>query len=111
MLFFLADFQVNEKWQLITSEELLKQEKLLKANSVNAANVSNRERDKLRVQLTPAQIYKVIVSPSVVDFGDVSVRSLSFKNLEFLNTLDRPILVEIEVSKALFGFLILCIIY
>lgn len=35
--------------------------------------------------------------PNVIDFGEVCVRSVSIKNLEFLNTLDQPIHVEIEV--------------
>jgi hypothetical protein len=58
---------MNEKWQLISAEELQNQEKSLKSSSSNInnttlASISKREREKLKVQLTPAQIYKIIVS-------------------------------------------------
>ena len=64
-MFFKANFQVNEKWQLISSEELKNQEKLLK-NKENVISNTNsmtlRDRDRIKTQLTPAQIYKIIVS-------------------------------------------------
>ena len=59
-------------------------------------SILNRDKDKVNMQLTPAQIYKIIVSPSVLDFGDVCVKTQCIKNLDFLNTLDQPIHVELE---------------
>ena len=102
-----SKFQVNPEWQLITSEELTQQEqKLLQKStstkkalhaSSNALNV--RDKDKVNLQLTPAQIYKIIVSPSVLDFGDVCVKSQCIKQLDFFNTLDQPIHVELETNE------------
>jgi hypothetical protein len=40
-----------------------------------------------------------IKGPSALDFGVVCVRSMSAKNLDFLNTLDQPIHVELEVIQ------------
>ena len=61
--FFLEDFKVNSDWELVGSEELSKKEKLLK-NSVSNTTVSlsNKDKEKVSVHLTPAQIYKIIVS-------------------------------------------------
>lgn len=36
--------------------------------------------------------------PSVIDFGEVAVKSVSIRNLEFLNTLEQPIHVELETD-------------
>ena len=98
---------MNPDWALITSEELSNQEKMLKNATTNnsATNAKtleqkplkhSRDKDKVNLQLTPAQIYKIIVSPSVLDFGDVCVKTTSVKSLDFLNTLDQPIHVELE---------------
>ena len=38
------------------------------------------------------------LDPPVIDFGEVSVKSVSIKNLEFLNTLDQPIHIELETD-------------
>jgi hypothetical protein len=70
-----ASFTVNESWKLITTEELKNQETLLKnaplTNSLSLNNLNNKEnfnsmtikdRDRIRTQLTPAQIFKIIVS-------------------------------------------------
>ena len=61
----LAKFQVNPDWKLITSEELTNQEKLLK-NATNSQSPNAialmRDKEKVSLQLTPAQIYKIIVS-------------------------------------------------
>lgn len=58
----------------------------------------NRDKERVSVQLTPSQIYKIIVAPSVIDFDEVCIKSVSSKNLEFFNTLDQAIYVELEVS-------------
>ncbi|CAF0834043.1 unnamed protein product [Brachionus calyciflorus] len=94
------DFKVNPDWQLVSSGELSAQEKLIKSsvNKETTQLLSKRDKDKVSVQLTPAQIYKIIVNPSVIDYGEVAVKSVSIKNLEFLNTLDQPIHVELETD-------------
>lgn len=68
-----------------------------KENATRLNSISSRDKEKLNVQLTPAQIYKIIVDPSVIDFGEVCIKSVSTKTLEILNTLDQPIHVELEV--------------
>lgn len=58
--------------------------------------ISARDKERVSVQLTPTQIYKIVVTPSVIDFGEVCIKSVSSKSLEFFNTLDQPIFVELE---------------
>lgn len=98
-----SKFQVNPEWQLIGSEELAQQEQKLIKSSTNLKKstvpVSLRDKDKVNLQLTPAQIYKIIVSPSVLDFGDVCVKSQCIKHLDFFNTLEQPIHVELETNE------------
>lgn len=96
-------FNVNADWQLLTADEIeLKENQMRKAITKdpvpNVQNVSGREKERVSVQLTPTQIYKILVSPSVIDFGEVCIKTISSKNLEFVNTLDQPIYVELEVS-------------
>ena len=63
-------FQVNPDWKLLTTEELARQEKKFKAMPTqetlavgkSKSSVGLRDRDKVSSQLTPAQIYKIIVS-------------------------------------------------
>jgi hypothetical protein len=81
---------------------LSNQEFLLKNSSnnkdiVNINSLTIKEKEQISTPLTPAQIYKIITSPSAVDFGEVCIKSVSIKNLDFLNTLDQPIHVELEV--------------
>lgn len=51
----------------------MNQEKLLKKstsnNNLTLANISHRDRDRIRTQLTPAQIYKIIVSKYSILFS------------------------------------------
>lgn len=64
------NFHVNPDWKLLTTEELAKQEKKFKAMPTqetpavgkSKSSVGLRDRDKVSSQLTPAQIYKIIVS-------------------------------------------------
>lgn len=57
-------FNVNPDWQLVSSGELANKAKQIKnaLNSENSQILNKREKDKVSVQLTPAQIYKIIVS-------------------------------------------------
>lgn len=59
-----ANFTVDPNWKLITTEEMLEQQKYLK-NAKSSPNkelsLSITEKNKLSTILTPAQIYKIIV--------------------------------------------------
>ena len=55
---------------MISSDDLTSHQKKLKSlkeNPVSVSTISNREKEKLSVQLTPAQIYKVIVSKWLIN--------------------------------------------
>lgn len=94
-----VNFQVNSNWQLLTTDEIVLKEKQMKNTTPKAPvqlSISNREKERVSVQLTPTQIYKIIVTPQIIDFGEVCVKSTCSKNLEFFNTLDQPIFVELE---------------
>ena len=89
---------------MISTKELAEKERRLKSSKeapgFDASSLSAKEKEKLSAPLSPAQIYKIGVSPGLVDFGEIAVRSTSVKNLEFTNSLDQPILIEIEVNKS-----------
>lgn len=50
------------------------------------------------IKLAPAELYKIIVTPDVIDFGEIAVRSTSIKNLDFINTLDQPIQIDLDIN-------------
>ena len=104
-------FKVNADWQLLTTDEIqLKETQMQKTIQKDPVpivqNISGREKERVSVQLTPTQIYKILVSPSVIDFGEVCIKTVSSKNLEFVNTLDQPIYVELEVHLHLNSYFI-----
>ncbi len=93
--------KVNPDWQLLTTDQIVIKEAEMRRNLAFKESLplnipNSREREKVNVQLTPSQIYKIIVTPSVIDFTDVCIKSVSSKGLEFFNSLDQPIFVEIE---------------
>lgn len=67
-----------------------------KENASRLNSLTVREKEKLNIQLTPAQIYKILINPSVIDFGEVCIKSVSSKTLEIFNSLDQPIHIELE---------------
>ena len=67
-------FAVNSNWQLLTTSEMASKEASMKSSFPKATaplTISARDKERVSVQLTPAQIYKIAVSPSVIDFGEV----------------------------------------
>ncbi len=92
---------MNPDWQLLTTDDIVFRETEMRQNLAGKepaplAITNSREKEKVSVQLTPSQIYKIIVTPSVIDFADVCIKSVSSRSLEFFNSLDQPIFVEIE---------------
>ena len=52
-------------------------------------------RNSIEIFLTA--IFFFLIGPRLIDFGEVCVKSVSMRYLEFFNTLDQPIHIEIEV--------------
>ena len=120
-------FSVNPDWRLITFGELADKAHTLKSHSQQqlhhgsgsgvsgGSHAQEQEPTQLKAMakraaaiaqehmatqpLTPAQIYKVVVEPSVIDFGEISIKTVGSRELSFFNTLDQPIHVALDVNE------------
>ncbi|UJR33894.1 hypothetical protein I4U23_021314 [Adineta vaga] len=94
----------NWKFRLPTTSELAEQEQTLLSKPVkeglNSVPTTFKEKRECAIQLSPSQLFKVVVGPAELDFGEVCVNAPVTKFLSVLNNLDQFIVVQIEVDSA-----------
>ncbi|CAF0728757.1 unnamed protein product [Adineta steineri] len=93
----------NWKFRLPTTSELAEQEQTLLhkplKEGLNSVPTTLKEKKDCAIQLTPSQLFKVVVGPAELNFGDVCVNATVTKFLSVLNNLDQFIVVQIDVES------------
>ncbi|NWJ00208.1 CFA47 protein, partial [Crypturellus undulatus] len=67
-------------------------------NGLNAVPISAQEKEDCSLTLTPKQLHQIHIGPSTINFGDVCVKSISFRRLHIINNLSVHIWVQIEIE-------------
>ncbi|XP_052240686.1 cilia- and flagella-associated protein 47-like isoform X3 [Dreissena polymorpha] len=67
-------------------------------DGLNAVPTTPQEKIDCGKFLTPQEQHQVVIGPSILDFGQVCLRSITTKNLEIVNNLDQNVLVVAEID-------------
>ncbi|CAF2209937.1 unnamed protein product [Rotaria magnacalcarata] len=94
----------NWKYRLPTTSELAEQEQALLSKPIkeglNSVPTTQKEKNDCAILLSPSQLFKIVVGPPELNFGEVCVNAPVTKFLSVLNNLDQFILVQIDVDSS-----------
>ncbi|XP_068124444.1 cilia- and flagella-associated protein 47 [Hyperolius riggenbachi] len=67
-------------------------------DGLNAMPCTATEKEDCSLVLTPQQLHHIVIGPSIIDFGEVCVRSTSVKEMNIINSLPTYIWVQVEID-------------
>ncbi|XP_071954714.1 cilia- and flagella-associated protein 47-like isoform X2 [Antedon mediterranea] len=68
------------------------------SGGLNAVPMTPQEKADCKLQLSPQQLYQVIIGPPVIDFRRVCLKSTSARSLNIVNNLDQYIHILVEID-------------
>uniref|UniRef100_A0A8C6RQF7 Cilia and flagella associated protein 47 n=1 Tax=Nannospalax galili TaxID=1026970 RepID=A0A8C6RQF7_NANGA len=110
---FLAQSEVEEEVPSSSKECLSEAKRLLTTKQIKSKEAESLQRKIIKLKskptthhekhdcsiiLTPKQIHQVIVGPSVLNFGNVCVRSTNTQLLHIVNMLSMYILIQLDID-------------
>ncbi|XP_075446373.1 cilia- and flagella-associated protein 47 isoform X3 [Ascaphus truei] len=90
------------KGRLLTTRQLAAGESTSLTREVNdglnAMPCTTPEKADCTLTLTPQQLHRVVIGPSIIDFGEVCVHSTSFREINIINSLPTYIWVQVDIE-------------
>ncbi|XP_030044910.1 cilia- and flagella-associated protein 47-like, partial [Microcaecilia unicolor] len=92
----------SSKGCLLTTQKLASEEQrsLFRefTEGLSAIPIGAQEKEECSLKLTPKQLHQVVIGPSLIEFGQVCICSISERQMYIINNLPKFIWVQLEID-------------